>query len=391
MPPLEPKLKAFWRTSLIPVEPEPTPKKTKPSAKATASSTNTHFACVAQPLEEQLLLPLRRLLLACGGRGYGCGASILRRAALAVLRTSCHCVLVLRFGSGSGRRRSFRALVPASRRRRLPPRDPPPDGRGFPRATRPPGRRACRASGYPPRRRVRRARAASSVASAQRVLGQQRVRAPLAGARGVDRGPHLLEDVERGRRGRRVGSEADDAPRPRAGPRAARCRSRAARSSAGSGRPGRRRSASSAISACVDLDAVRAEQVRARARARASRRRACPVGGDEDARDRRQRAGRRARATRSRSRSRRGACRRGCRATRHQRYTSSEHEYGACGETPIRDERALLDAARASPSNCAPRLRRVARRTPRGRRSRAGRARRRRSPRRPRSCSRRWS
>jgi hypothetical protein len=44
----------------------------------------------AKPLEEELLLPLRRALLP---RRYdGClGASILRRAALAMLRTSRHC------------------------------------------------------------------------------------------------------------------------------------------------------------------------------------------------------------------------------------------------------------------------------------------------------------
>ena len=57
-PPLLPKWKKFWSTSLIPVEPEPTPKNTKPSAKTTASSTKAHFACTAQTLEEQLLLPL---------------------------------------------------------------------------------------------------------------------------------------------------------------------------------------------------------------------------------------------------------------------------------------------------------------------------------------------
>ena len=59
VPPLLPKLKAFWSASLMPVEPEPTPKKTNPSAKTSA-----------QALEEQLLLPLRRLVLV-RSRRYG--------------------------------------------------------------------------------------------------------------------------------------------------------------------------------------------------------------------------------------------------------------------------------------------------------------------------------
>src|SRR3954471_3143637 len=46
---------------------------------------------VAEPREEQLLLPLGRLRLLVG-RSYRCGPSILRRTALAVLRTSRHCV-----------------------------------------------------------------------------------------------------------------------------------------------------------------------------------------------------------------------------------------------------------------------------------------------------------
>ena len=34
------------RMSLIPVEPEPTPKATKPTAKTSARKTKTHFACL---------------------------------------------------------------------------------------------------------------------------------------------------------------------------------------------------------------------------------------------------------------------------------------------------------------------------------------------------------
>ena len=62
------------------------------SLQARASRAGFAFDSVDQAweaLEEELLLPLRRaLLLRSGYRG---GASILRRAALAVLRTSRHC------------------------------------------------------------------------------------------------------------------------------------------------------------------------------------------------------------------------------------------------------------------------------------------------------------
>ena len=225
----------------MPVEPEPTPKKTKPSAKTSGEQHEHPLRVHAQALEEELFLPLRRLLLRAAVAGYGRQrASILRRAALAVLRTSCHCGPLLRFGIGSCRRRSSRALAPASRRRRRPLRDPRPDGKGSPRATRPPGRRACRRSGYPPgrrsagrgRRRASRARSASAA--------EQRVRPALAAARGVDRCPQLLEHVERRRRRGRVGAEPDASPRRRAVARAERCRSRAARSTAGSARRARR-------------------------------------------------------------------------------------------------------------------------------------------------------
>ena len=40
----KPKEVSFWRMSLMPVDPDPTPKKTNPSANAKASSTNIHFA-----------------------------------------------------------------------------------------------------------------------------------------------------------------------------------------------------------------------------------------------------------------------------------------------------------------------------------------------------------
>ncbi len=94
--PLEPKLKAFWKMLERPDEPEPTPRSTKVARNAAARNTYAHFACVAQPLEEQLFLPLRRLLLArLLLRGYCCGESIARRAALAVLCTSCHWSLFL--------------------------------------------------------------------------------------------------------------------------------------------------------------------------------------------------------------------------------------------------------------------------------------------------------
>jgi hypothetical protein len=39
VPPLDPKWNAFWRTSLTPVDPEPTPSSTNPSTKATARPT----------------------------------------------------------------------------------------------------------------------------------------------------------------------------------------------------------------------------------------------------------------------------------------------------------------------------------------------------------------
>ena len=73
----------------MPVDPEPTPKRTKPEGEDDGERDKGPLRVVAKPLEEELLLPLRRLLLV--RRGYrGCGASILRRAALAVLRTSRH-------------------------------------------------------------------------------------------------------------------------------------------------------------------------------------------------------------------------------------------------------------------------------------------------------------
>src|SRR2546430_4509283 len=52
------------------------------------------------------------------------------------------------------RRRSFRALVPVTRRRRRPPQGARPDGTGFLRETPPSDRRAFRGSGYPPDRPV---------------------------------------------------------------------------------------------------------------------------------------------------------------------------------------------------------------------------------------------
>jgi hypothetical protein len=44
-PPLPKMLKFPRRRSPIPVEPDPTPKNTKPAAKTKARKTKTHFAC----------------------------------------------------------------------------------------------------------------------------------------------------------------------------------------------------------------------------------------------------------------------------------------------------------------------------------------------------------
>ena len=85
--------KKLLSASLIPVEPEPTPKRTKLNAKTSARKTKTHLACrrrrAKKSWSSQLSCCFGFFGLDLGARRYG---SIRCRAALAVLRTSCHAV-----------------------------------------------------------------------------------------------------------------------------------------------------------------------------------------------------------------------------------------------------------------------------------------------------------
>ena len=80
----------------MPAEPEPTPRKMKRAAEDDGQQEEDALRVHAQPAEEELVLPARvarvALLRRRRRRGY---ASIRLRAALAVLRTSCHSLLSL--------------------------------------------------------------------------------------------------------------------------------------------------------------------------------------------------------------------------------------------------------------------------------------------------------
>ena len=133
---------------MIPFEPEPMPRNTKPSPNTIARSTKAHFACTRSRWKNSCSCHSGgRCLRAAATDGAVAGF----RAFGPVRRLRCCeplATLSLRpSGSGSVRRRSSRALGPESRRTRPPQPDPRPDGTGSRRAIRPSGRRAFRRSG----------------------------------------------------------------------------------------------------------------------------------------------------------------------------------------------------------------------------------------------------
>ena len=94
-PPLAlPKLKAFWSASVIPFEPGADAEEHEAEPEHDGEEHERPLRVVAQALEEQLLLPLGRALLAGPPlRTARLRASSIRaRAALAMLRTSRHSV-----------------------------------------------------------------------------------------------------------------------------------------------------------------------------------------------------------------------------------------------------------------------------------------------------------
>src|SRR5439155_6394716 len=114
--PLLPELeKKFCRASLIPVEPEPTPKMTKPTPKASARKTNIHFACARRRLKKSCSSQLACLTF----DRFGCGAGCATEPACGRGRRLRCCVpraMTLLAGSGSCRRRSSPESLPVSRR-----------------------------------------------------------------------------------------------------------------------------------------------------------------------------------------------------------------------------------------------------------------------------------
>ena len=108
------------------------------------------------------------------------------------------------------------------RRNRIFPRDE----RRVRRARGRSGRPTFRGRASRPRASSPSARAPPSVASSSASARRERVGPPLARARADDRRAHLVEHVERRRRGGAVGRDARRGSRPRAAPRAARPRSR---------------------------------------------------------------------------------------------------------------------------------------------------------------------
>ena len=223
----------------MPVEPEPTPRRTKPSTNVIARNDVDPLGVVPQPLEEELLLPLRRLRACAGVRYRGRGASIRRRAALAVLRTSCHVssssLRVSGFAVDHRRQHSFRRaaehdrrcgvlhrMVGASRQRHHRQVGALSGRQGTDLLVE--SQSPCRIEGRQP----------------QRALGVERLpgRAPPPG-RGR---PRFASPRRRRTRGSTPASRcrAPRARRPRGARPAGRPRSRAARSTAGSGRSGRR-------------------------------------------------------------------------------------------------------------------------------------------------------
>ena len=367
----------------MPVEPEPTPKKTKPSGEDEREQHEHPLGVVAQAREEQLLLPLRRLLLARGAAaiaaapsirasGGACGAAYLSPRVLFSLLVPGLAVddrlehSFRRAAEDDGRRGILDRMVGAPRERHdrqvgaLAGRQGTHLGRRF----------AARA---PPRA------VASRSASTARSASARRSRAACR----VHRGAHLLEDVERRSRGGRVRAEADaDARRAQVGERRdpaaeQRVRARAVRDRhAALGEQG--------DLGVVHLDAVRAEQVGPEHRLERPDR-AAPGRRLQERRDRRQRAGAVLEPlvlVRALGEVRPDGDAEGeapvvhlerARVRRMRRDAEPD-------EARLGERRALLVEA---PAPRRPRCRR----TPRGRRSRAGRARPRRSRRRRRSCS----
>src|SRR5262249_8893488 len=128
----EEPLKKFWRTSLMPVEPEPTPKKTNPAAKTKARNTNIHFAGTRS--REKKSWSSQRSCLTPFGFALPLAGAWATRACVCVRRLRCcvplatRCLLAC---SGTRRPRSSRAHGPGNRRRRPRPSDPRPDRTGF--------------------------------------------------------------------------------------------------------------------------------------------------------------------------------------------------------------------------------------------------------------------
>ena len=317
-------------------------------------------------LEEQLLLPLGRALLAAAATD---GAVAGFRAFGPVRRLRCCeplATLSLRpSGSGSVRRRSSRALDPESRRTRPPQPDPRPDGTGSRRAIRPSGRRAFRRSGYPPRRRV----AAREPSRSSRA----RAHPPRPGRRRCvpGRGPRRrLRGAPRTGRGRAGGGGVGAEPDPGAGGAKRRQRCDAAAEERVRARAVRDRHVAGGEER--DLGSSTSTQCAQRSSGQSTGSSAStgrlPGGRDEERCDLLERAASRGGATRSRSRSRRDASRPARRATgRTGRCRASRCTARAARSRSGRA--ASPRPGRASPATAPPR-RPGRRRRPPGRRSR---------------------
>ena len=300
-------------TSLIPVEPDPTPRKTNESAKTAARPNQTQRAFVRRRPKKSCCSHSGRRGRPLAAFPVGCAAT---RAFAGGRRLRCCVPLATRSllgSSGSGLRRSSPARGQGCPRTRRRLTDLLRDGTGFHQLKGWLGRPVCPVSGFRARSSRPSARAASRVARRSASAAPRRIRPPLPGPCRRDGGSQLVPGIERGGRGRGVGAEPDPHALRRGALQAARLRSRGGRSSAGNGRPGHPRPRGARSPRRRSRRSAR-RGGRARARRRASPPRAFPWA-------RRGRLWRpresptHARATRSRRRSPRGAYRPGCRAT----------------------------------------------------------------------------
>ena len=302
--------------SLSPFEPEPTPSRTKPSTNATARKTYAHLAWL-RSREKNSSSCHSGVFCFLWAAVTACGPSILRRTALAVLRTSRHV---------SSSSLSIAGLPVDDRREH-----------SFRRASEDDGRRGIldRMVGAPRERHDRQVGALAGRQGTHLAVDSQgagrvdrreaRAPRPRGAPPGAAPGPGRRRSRPASPRKRRTRASrrasrcrAPPSPLRRAARRAARRRSRAGRSSGGSGRPARRVPPSRAISRVVDLDAVGAEEVGPEHRLE-RRHRALAGRRHEQRRDPLQRARRRARATRSRSRYSARCVPTGMPSERHQR------------------------------------------------------------------------